>query len=68
MERWANHEGMGPFFMGELTPCKTACKYFNFTIGGGMKYVKLLKNGAGKDFIFHAIIPTYILYGENFIV
>ena len=33
-----------------------------------MKYVKWLKNGAGKDFIFHAIIPAYILYGENFIV
>ena len=33
-----------------------------------MKYVKWLKNGAGKDFTFHAIIPAYILHGENFIV
>ena len=33
-------------------PLKTACKYFNFAIGGGMKYVKWLKNGAGKDLYF----------------
>ena len=52
-------EGMGLFLLGE-SPLKAPCKYFDFAIGGGMKCMNWLKNGSGKGFIFHAIIP--ILY------
>ena len=37
---------------------KTPCKHFKFGIGRGMKCMKCLKQGAGKGFIFHAIIPV----------
>ena len=33
-------------------------KYFNLAIGGGLGWMKWLKNGAGKGFIFHVIIPA----------
>ena len=34
-------------------------------IGGGLGWMKWLKNGAEKGFISHAIILPYILFGEN---
>ena len=33
-------------------------KDFNLAIGGGLGWVQQLKNGVGKGFIFHVIIPT----------
>ena len=42
---------------------KRPYKSFNLAIVGGLGWVKWLKNGAGKMFIFHAII----LFGESFI-
>ena len=47
----ASYKGMGLFYAGGVT-LKTRCKYFNFATGAGMKCIKWLKNGAGKDFIF----------------
>ena len=52
----ASHKGMGPFYgpFYVFTPCKD----FDLAIGGGIGWLKWLKNGAGKGFIFHAIIPA----------
>ena len=61
----ASYKGMGLFFAGGVTPQDNV--YFNFAIGGEMKRMKWLKNGAGKDFIFHELFLHYILYGEHFI-
>ena len=45
--------------MRVLTPQdKTPCKGFNLAIEGGLGWIKWLKNGARKGFIFHAIIPA----------
>ena len=49
-------KGWDYFLLGE-SPLKAPCKYFNFAIIGGMKCMNWFKNGAGKGFIFHAIIP-----------
>ena len=59
----ASHEGMEPFLWRRLTPreswpLETPCKDFNLAIGGGLGWMDSLKNGAGKRFIFHAIIPA----------
>ena len=59
---WTGNKWMGPFLQGEL-PLKKPCKYFNMVIGGGLVWIKWLKNGVGKGFIFHAIIP--VLYPQN---
>ena len=48
----------GTIFYGGSWLLKTPYKYFSFAIGGGMKYMKWLKNGAKKGFIFHAIVPA----------
>ena len=55
------------FYVGSR-PLDIPCKDFNLAIGGGLGWMKWLKNGAGKGFIFHAIIYLhYILSDENFI-
>ena len=36
-------------------------------IGGGLGWMKWLKNGARKAFIFHAVVPTLYPFGKNFI-
>ena len=49
--RGASHKGIGPFFMGkELTPRDNMSRFkFN---GGGLSWVKWLKNGEGKVLSF----------------
>ena len=47
-------------FHGESWPLKASCKDFNLAISGGLGWMKWLKNGTGKDFIFHTI--TLALY------
>ena len=37
---------------------KTSSKDFDLVIRGGLCWIKLLKNGAEKGFIFHAVIPV----------
>ena len=44
--------------MGGSWPLKTPWKDFNMAIGGGLGEMKWIKNGEGKGFIFHAIIPA----------
>ena len=39
-------------------PIETPSKYFYLAIGGGLGKIKCLKNGTGKGFIFHPIIPA----------
>ena len=46
----------GIMFIGRSL--KTSCKDFNLVIGGGLSWVKWLKNGVEKGFISHAIIPS----------
>ena len=43
--------------MGRVDP-STPCKDFNLAIGGGLGWIKLLKNGAEKGFKLHAIMPA----------
>ena len=45
------------FLFGELT-LETPRKDFHLAIRGGLDWMKWLKNGAEKDFIFHAIFPA----------
>ena len=47
---WEQATGRGSW------PLRTPCKYFNFAIGRGMKYMKWLKDGSKEAFIFHAIM------------
>ena len=42
----------------ESWPPKTSCKDFHLATGGGLGWVKCLKNELGKGFIFHTIIPA----------
>ena len=48
----------GNIFYGGSWPLETPCKNFNSATGGGLGWIKWLKDGAGKGFIFHAIIPA----------
>ena len=60
----ASHKRLGPFFIGrvdELT-LDAPSKDFNLAIGGGAGWIKWLKTGAGKGFIFHAIFPALYLF------
>ena len=40
----------------------TPCKDFHLAIEGGLGWMKWLKNGAEKCFIFHAIMPALYLF------
>ena len=42
----------GTIFMGNRH------MYFDLAIGGGLCWIKWLKNKAGKGIIFHAIVPV----------
>ena len=53
----ASHKGMGPILLGELI-LKTTSKDVHLEIGGGIGWMKWLKNAAEKGFIFHAVIPA----------
>ena len=46
----------GHFLWGELT-LEAPCTNFILTIGGGLGWVKWLKNGVAKGFIFDAVTP-----------
>ena len=50
---------MGPFLWEKLTPKDNMA--INLATGGGVDWTKWLKNGAGKVFIFHAIISTLLV-------
>ena len=54
-----SHKGLRPFFMEGNDPLTHQVKIF--VISGGLGWMKWLQNGAEKGFIFHAIIPAYIL-------
>ena len=45
------------FYIGSW-PFKTPSKDFHLAIGRGLGWMKWLKNGAEKGFIFHAIFPA----------
>ena len=45
---------------------KTPSKDFNLAIGGGLGWIKWLKNGAEKGFIFHAIFPALYPFWSKF--
>ena len=47
-----SHKRMGPFLWGNY-PLEIRCKDFNFAIGEGLGWMKWLKIGTGKGFIFH---------------
>ena len=49
----ARHKGLGSFFIEEVDRSRHHVK--NLAIKGGLDWMKWLKNGAEKDFIFHAI-------------
>ena len=52
--------------MRVLTPQdKTPCKGFNLAIEGGLGWMKWLKNGARKGFIFMQLFLHYIVFGKN---
>ena len=51
----ASHKGMGSFFIRGVNPSKCQVK---FLIGGGISWIKRLKTGIGKCFIFHTITPA----------
>ena len=55
-------KGWDHFYCGSC-PLETPCKHFDLVIALGLVWLKWLKNGVGKDFIFHAIIP--VLYPQN---
>ena len=57
---------MGPF-LRDSWPLKTPCKNVNLAIGGGLGWMKWLKNGAGKSLYFMQLFLHYIIFGENFI-
>ena len=46
---------------------KTPCKDFNLTIGGGLGWMKWLKNGAGKKIYFIELFLHDIFLAKNFI-
>ena len=48
----------GIILMGGSWPFETTCKDFNLAIGGGLDWMKWLKNGAGKGFAFHVVVPA----------
>ena len=52
----------GATFYGESCTLKTPSKDFNLAVGGGLGWMKWLENGAGKGFIFHAIILALYLF------
>ena len=54
-------------FYGESWSLKALSKNFNLAIKGGLGWMKWLKNGAGKGFIFHAMIPALYSFWWNFI-
>ena len=59
---------VGTIFYGESWTLETPSKDFLLAIGGGLGWMKWLKNGAEKGFIFHAIIPALGIgsrYGLN---
>ena len=53
-------------FIGEVDPSRHHV-VFNLEIGGGLGWMKWLKNRAGKSFYFMQLFLHYILFGENFI-
>ena len=50
-------KGCDHFYGGSWT-LKAPCKDFNLAIVGRLGWMKWLKNGGRKTFIFHAIIPA----------
>ena len=56
----ASHKELGQFLGGNW------CKDANLAIGGGLGWMKLLKNEAGKSFIFHANIPALFHFWWKF--
>ena len=59
-------KGWDHFYGGSWT-LKALCKDFNLAIVGGLVWMKLLKNGAGKRLYFMQLFLLYILFGEHFI-
>ena len=55
--RGASHKGMEPISCGSWS-LKTPCKGIDLAIGEGLGWLKWLKKGAGKGFIFRAITPV----------
>ena len=55
--RVVSHKEMGPFLWGKLTSWNTI-KNLNLVIEGGLGWMKWLKKGVEKGFIFHTIIPA----------
>ena len=49
---------VGTIFYGGSWPLERPGKKFYLTIVGGLGWMKLLRNWAGKGFIIHAIIPV----------
>ena len=52
-----NHRGLGPFFIVGVDPLRHHVKIHS-AIGGGLGWMKWLKNAAEKGFIFHATFPA----------
>ena len=48
---------LGPFFIWGVDS-ETSSKDFHLAIEGGLGWMKWLKNGAEKAFIFHVIFPA----------
>ena len=60
MADWGKLQKNGTIFL------KTPCKDFNLAIGGGLGWMKWLKNGAGKSVCFMELFLHYI-FDKNFI-
>ena len=63
---WGEPQRSGTIFYGESWPIERPSKYFRLAIGGGLGWMKLLKNGVGKGFIFHAIITALYPFSWKF--
>ena len=58
---------VGTIFYRGSWPLETPSKDYQSAIRGRLGWMKWLKNGAEKGFIFQAIIPALYLFGENYI-
>ena len=56
----------GTIFYGESWPLEAPSKDFHLAIGGGLGWIKWLKNGQGKVLHFMQLFLHYILFGQSF--
>ena len=52
-----SHKGVGPFFIGGVKPSRHQVNIFIWQLMRA-RLDEMVRNGAEKDFIFHAIFPA----------